>query len=230
MASADATGETKAGPASDRVRVRRRAERGSYDVTLAYEILDEALWCRVAFVDDGQPLVLPTIHVRQGDRLLLHGARANRMLAQVAAGAPVCVEATVVDALALGRSVIENSMNYRSVVILGRGSDVVDRDAKAVALNALMEHVAPGRLPYLRPLEDAELRRTRVVEVPIAEFSVKVRTGPALDREADRDWPVWAGEVPLRIVPQAPVPDAYVAAGTPVPEHLSAWGERRRGV
>ncbi|MFD1541965.1 pyridoxamine 5'-phosphate oxidase family protein [Nonomuraea guangzhouensis] len=217
------------GPATDRVRVRRRAERASYDQDLVREILDEALLCRVAFVDDGRPYVLPTLHTRQGDTLYFHGSQQNRMLDRML-GEPICVEATVVDSLVLGRSVFQNSMNYRSVVVLGTGHEIVDRDAKLAAMLALVDRLMPGRGPELRPLTEAELGSTRIIAVPLDECSAKVRTGPPVDREADYDLPVWAGELPLRIVPGTPVPEPHLTPGIEPRDNLVSWGSGRSGV
>lgn len=220
----------KAVPVSDRVRIRRRPARGSYDVDLVHSILDEALLCHVAFVDGGDPVVLPTLHVRIGDELLIHGARRNRMMNKVAAGAAVCIEATVIDSVVLGRSVLQNSVNYRSVVVMGQGRAIEDLDEVQTRMNALVDKFAPGRLPFLRPLTEAELRSVLLVSVPITEASAKVRTGDANDAAADRSLPVWAGQLPLRVVTGAPIPDDHVPAGMPVPDHLVGWGEHRSGV
>jgi uncharacterized protein len=220
----------KPAPVSDRVRIRRRPARGSYDLDLVRSILDDALLCHVGFVDDGDPVVLPTLHVRIGDELLIHGARRNRMMNKVAAGASVCIEATVIDSVVLGRSVLQNSVNYRSAVVMGEGRAVEDLDEVLPRMNALVDKFAPGRLPFLRPLTEAELRSVLLVSVPITEASAKVRTGDANDAAADRSLPVWAGELPLRVVSGAPVPDDHVPAGMPVPDHLVGWGELRSGV
>ena len=229
MSRTDAT-EKSAGPASPRVRVRRRPARASYDLDKAHEILDEALMCHVGFVVKDQPYVLPTLHVRVGDTLLIHGSRRNRMFNVIAEGAPVCVEATVLDGLAMGRSVLQNSVNYRSVVVLGTGVAVEDPEAKLERMLALVEKCIPGRLPGLRPLTDAELASTLLVSVPLDEYSVKIRTGDGNDSVADRSLPVWAGELPLRVTPGEPVPDKHVPAGTAVPEYLRSWGRGRTGV
>jgi nitroimidazol reductase NimA-like FMN-containing flavoprotein (pyridoxamine 5'-phosphate oxidase superfamily) len=216
-------------PATERVKVRRRAERASYDRDLVRQILDEALMCRVAFVDGGRPYVLPTLHTRQGDMLYFHGSQQNRMLDRML-GEPICVEATVIDSLVLGRSVFQNSMNYRSVVLLGTGQEVVDRDAKLEAMLALVDRLLPGRSPELRPLTEAELRSTRVIAVPLEECSAKVRTGPPVDKEADYDLPVWAGELPLRIVPGTPIPEPHLTPGVEPRDNVAAWGSGRSGV
>jgi uncharacterized protein len=220
----------KSGPASPRVRVRRRPGRASYDLDVVRQILDESLMCHVGFVVDGQPYVLPTLHVRVGDSLLIHGSRRNRMFNLIAKGAPVCVEATVLDGLAMGRSVLQNSVNYRSVVVLGNGTAVEDPEAKLERMLALVEKFIPDRLPDLRPLTDAELASTLLVSIPLDEYSVKIRTGDGSDTAADRALPVWAGELPLRVVPGEPVPDRHVPTGTAVPEYLRSWGRDRTGV
>jgi len=219
------------GPASERVRVRRRAKRGSYDRQSLDEIFDEALVCRVGFVDDGQPFVLPTSFLRHGDAVYVHGHQRNRMLGRVASGAPVAIEATIVDSMSMGRAVFSHSMNYRTAVVLGTGHEVVDPDEKTDLMNRLVERLLPGRLDTLRPLSEKEVGVTRVVAVPITEFSVKARTGPPVDAlTSDRSWPAWAGTLPLHIEVGVPEPDEYVPADMPAPDYLLKWSESRTGV
>ena len=226
----DVSNDDAAAPASERVRVRRRPQRGVYDAASVHAVLDDALLCHVAFVEDGVPFVLPTLHTRMGDHVVIHGSQQNRMLDRVAAGHQICLEATVVDSLVLGRSVFQNSMNYRSVVVLGQGHELLDEDEKLAAMHALIDRVVPDRLSELRPLTMAELRSTRVVSVPLTEASVKVRTGPPADKESELDMPIWAGELPLRVVPGVPAADPHLPAHIEAPPALTAWGGHRTGV
>lgn len=212
----------------DRLRVRRHPERGVYDPAAIAAILDEAYLCHVGFVSGGQPMVLPTIHARIGQNLYLHGAAANAMFA-ACAGQPVCLEATILDGLVLARSVYDHSMNYRSVVVVGTAEDVTDPDEKRLALERLVEHVVPGRSAEAREPSEAELRATRVLRLCLAEASAKVRQGPPAESEADRQLPVWAGVVPLRLVPGEPEPDPTMASAIPVPAYLAAQRLAGRG-
>ncbi len=207
-------------PVTPRTRLRRRAGRGSHDRDLIHSILDEALVCHVGFVGDGQPYVLPTTYARIGDRLVLHGSTANRMLRTLAGGAPACVTVTLLDGLVLARSAFHHSMNYRSVVVLGTAREVTDREEKRAALRAIVEHVAPGRSAEARPPTDAEVDGTLVVELPIEEASAKIRTGPPVDDPGDLSVPCWAGVLPLRLTAGEPVPDPGLPPGSPVPERL----------
>jgi nitroimidazol reductase NimA-like FMN-containing flavoprotein (pyridoxamine 5'-phosphate oxidase superfamily) len=195
-----------------RTTLHRRPQRGSHDRATIDAILDEAIHCHVGFTVDGQPFVIPTIHARVGDRLFLHGSAAGRMLRTLASGVPVCVTATLVDGLVLARTAFHHSLNYRSVVILGTAHPVEEREAKLAALEAIVEHVVPGRWPEVRWPNDKELRATSVLVLPIVEASAKIRTGPPLDDEEDLAIPCWAGELPFRTVPLAPVPDARLPA------------------
>jgi nitroimidazol reductase NimA-like FMN-containing flavoprotein (pyridoxamine 5'-phosphate oxidase superfamily) len=206
-----------------RTRLSRLPARGRYDRDLVHSILDEALSCHVGFVVDGQPFVIPTIHARIDDRLYVHGSAASRMLSVMSSGAPVCVTVTLVDGLVLARSAFHHSMNYRSVVILGNAREVTDDAERRRALDAIVEHVVPGRLSSLRPTTLSELRRTRVLSLEIAEASAKVRTGPPVDDEEDYQRPGWAGVVPLRLVAGEPVDDPRLLPGTPVPEALARY-------
>lgn len=191
-----------------RTTVRRLNERGHYERSLVHAILDEALICHVGFTSEGgQPVVLPTIHARAGDVLYLHGAPANHMLRSMAGGVPACVTATLVDGIVFARSAFHHSMNYRSVVVLGTAVAVEEETEKRAALDALVEHVAVGRAADARPVNEAELRKTLVLRLPIDEASAKVREGGPIDDEDDLDVPVWAGVVPLRIAGGAPEPD-----------------------
>ena len=204
---------------TERTRLRRRPARASYDRALVDALLDEALVCHVGFVVDGQPYVIPTIHARAGDRLYVHGSAASRMLRTLAGGVELCVTVTLVDGLVLARSAFHHSLNYRSVVILGTAVPVTDPAEKLAALERVVEHVVPGRWREVRPPTTQELQATLVLALPIAEASAKIRTGPPLDDEADYALPAWAGEIPLRLTPLTPVPDARLAPGI-VPSHV----------
>lgn len=215
-------------PASERMRVRRHPERGVYDPSVIDQILDEAYLCHVGFVAAGQPMVLPTVHVRLGGNLYLHGAAANAMFA-ACAGQKVCLTATILDGLVLAHSVYDHSMNYRSVVVVGVAEDVQDPEEKRLALRALVEHVVAGRAAEAREPSEPELRATRVLRLPLDEASAKVRSGPPVESEADRSLPVWAGVVPLRTMAGAPVPDPTMKQDIPLPEYLDPGRLAARG-
>jgi nitroimidazol reductase NimA-like FMN-containing flavoprotein (pyridoxamine 5'-phosphate oxidase superfamily) len=206
-----------------RTQVKRLADRGKYDTETVYRILDEGFFCHVGFVVDGQPFVIPTGYARVGDDLYLHGSAASRMLRTLAGGVPVCVTVTLVDGLVLARSAFHHSMNYRSVVVLGRAVAVEDRDEKLRALTAFTESVIRGRWDTLRPVQDNELKQTSVLRVALSEVSAKVRTGPPKDDADDYALPIWAGVLPLRLTPGEPVPDPKLPAGVPLPENVKKY-------
>ncbi|HUL58005.1 MAG TPA: pyridoxamine 5'-phosphate oxidase family protein [Anaeromyxobacteraceae bacterium] len=209
-----------------RTTLQRHPERGSHDRAVIDAILDEALVAHVGFSQDGQTFVLPMSFARAGDRLYVHGAAASRALASLRSGAPACVTVTLLDGLVLARSAFRHSVNYRSVVILGVARAVEGRDAKREALVAIVEHMVPGRSADVRAPTDAEVDATAVVWLPLDEASAKVRSGPPVDLEADLSRPGWAGEIPLRLAPGAPVAERRVAPATPVPERVARY---RRG-
>lgn len=206
-----------------RTRVRRKPERAVYDGGVVNAILDEALVCHVGFVEQDQPYVLPMAHCRIDAALYLHGARSNHMLRALAAGTPACLTATIVDGLVLARSAVHHSMNYRSVVVLGTTREVRDATEKMAALEALVEHVLPGRWANVRTPTASELSDTIVVSLPIDECSAKVRAGPPLDDDADRGLPVWAGELPLHLAAAALVPCPSLPQGTSPPAGVQAY-------
>jgi len=193
-------------PPSDRTKIRRLPDRGRYDRATISSILDEAYIAHVGFLADGDPRVLPMTYGRIGEVLYLHGAVGNAML-RGSSGVQVCVTVTLLDGLVLARSAFHHSMNYRSVVVLGEASRVDDEDEKRAALDAVVDHVLPGRSRDARPTDEGELRATLVLRVPLDEASAKVRVGGPIDDERDMDLPVWAGVVPLRLVPAAPEQD-----------------------
>jgi nitroimidazol reductase NimA-like FMN-containing flavoprotein (pyridoxamine 5'-phosphate oxidase superfamily) len=203
-----------------RTTVRRLRERGVYERDAIEAILDEALICHLGFVHQGQPFVIPTIHARSGDTVFVHGSPASRMLKTMADGVDVCLTATLLG-LVLARSVFHHSMNYRSVVVLGRAREVVDADEKMDALRTVVEHVQPGRWDDARRPNAEEFRKTRVLALGLDEASAKVRSGPAGDEEEDMDLPVWAGVVPLELVARAPVPDDLMPPAVPLPGYLA---------
>lgn len=208
---------------SDRTRVRRVPARGAYERETVHGILDETLISHVGFVQDGQPVVIPMLHARLGDRLYLHGSAASRLMRTLAGGVPVCATATLVDGLVLARSAFHHSVNYRSVVVFGRARLVEPVEERLRALELFTGKLVPGRWPEVRPPTRQELKGTRVLALSLEEASAKVRAGPPIDDEEDYALPVWAGVLPMRTVVQKPEPDPRLDPGTPPPAHVKAW-------
>jgi uncharacterized protein len=211
---------------TSRTTVRRFPERAVYDIATIHAILDAGFVCHVGFMQDEQPFVIPTLYVRVGERVYLHGSPHSRLLRLTEGGLPLCLTVTHVDGLVLARSAFHHSLNYRSVMILGRGQIVVDQAEKEAALNALVEHIIPGRLATLRRSHAGELKATQVLVVPLEEASAKIRTGPPVEPEVDHALPIWAGELPLRVTALAPVADSHGASKLPIPEHLQRYRQQ----
>jgi nitroimidazol reductase NimA-like FMN-containing flavoprotein (pyridoxamine 5'-phosphate oxidase superfamily) len=209
---------------SARTRVHRHPERGEYDHEIIHRVLDEALTCTVAWVDDdGRPRALPTIQARIGDTLYLHGSRAARAWKAVAAGAEVCVVATVIDELVLARTSPHHSMNYRSAIVYGLAREVTDESELYAAAEAITRHVLPGREADVIEPRANDWRETIIVAMPIDEASAKVRTGPPGDDPADLDADVWAGTLPLVTVAGMPSPAPDLKPGVPEPAYLERF-------
>lgn len=219
------TGAVRAGrgAADPRLLVRRLPERGVYDREEIAAVLDAAPICHIGFEVDGQPYVIPTIHARLGDRVVFHGSAASRMLRTLDRGVPMCLTATLVDGLVLARSLFEHSMNYRSAVVLGIAREVVDPEEKLAGLRAVTEHVLAGRWDQARRPDDQELRATSLLALPLDAASAKIRTGPPKDKPEDLDLEVWAGVVPLSLVPGEPVPDPSLPPSVPVPPNVAGY-------
>ncbi len=205
---------------TSRATVRRKRERGSHERELINGVLDEGLVCHVGFVADHGPVVLPMTYVRIGDLLYLHGAAGNDMLRNAAREIDVCVTVTLLDGLVFARSAFHHSMNYRCVVLFGRAERVTDLDELRTMAAALLDHMASGRSGDARPPTAEELRATLIVRLAINEGSAKVRTGGPIDDAADLDLPVWAGEVPMRLVAGSPIADASANGAVAVPDYI----------
>jgi nitroimidazol reductase NimA-like FMN-containing flavoprotein (pyridoxamine 5'-phosphate oxidase superfamily) len=211
---------------TERTRVRREPQRGAYDRATIDAILHEALVCHLGFVHDGQPYVIPTLFARLGDELFVHGSSASRMLRTLDGGVDACLTVTHVDGIVLARSIFNHSINYRSVVVLGRASAVPDPDEKLRALEAFSDRLLPGRWADVRPPTAIELKATSVLRMPLDEASAKVRSGPPKDDEADYDWPVWAGVIPLALTVGEAEADPRLAAGFEAPVWSPASSRR----
>lgn len=213
-------------PKTQRNKVLRKPKRGQYERDDIYAIVDEGLVCHVAFVQDGQPFVIPTLHARDGDTLLLHGSSASRMIRHVAAGHPICATVTLIDGIVLARSIFNHSINYRSAVLFGTGALIDDAEEKMAALARFTERLMPGRWDDARLPNRKELKATSIVAVPIDTASAKVRTGAPSDEPEDVHLPIWAGVIPMRHAIDAPVPDEHVPDGFSLPQYLTDFVNR----
>jgi nitroimidazol reductase NimA-like FMN-containing flavoprotein (pyridoxamine 5'-phosphate oxidase superfamily) len=198
-----------------RTKVRRLAKRAAYDKSTVHAILDEGLICHVGFSVEGQPYVIPTLYARDGERLYLHGSAVSRMLKTLSDGVEMCVTVTLVDAYVLARSAFHHSMNYRSVVVLGRAQLLTDHAERMHALHMLTNHIVPNRWEEVREPNELEMRQTAVLVLPLEEVSAKIRAAPPNDDEEDYALPVWAGIVPIATQIGQPIDDGRVRPDAP---------------
>lgn len=208
-------------------RVARLPQRGKYDTETIYSIVDEAMICHVGMIEDGMPVVIPTLHARKDDQILLHGATKSRLLKYVQTGGPLCITITLVDGMVLARSVFHHSMNYRSVVLFGRG-ELVPEAEKMSYMEHFTNCLLPGRWQDARQPNPIELKATTIVAMTIELASAKIRTGPPVDEEADMDLPVWAGVAPIRSQYLTPEPDPQMRPDVPLPAYLAEGLARKR--
>lgn len=213
----DSTTQTK------RTKVKRLPARGHYDRDTINAILDEGFICHVGFVVDEQPYVIPTGYARVGNDLYIHGSAASRMLRNLSEGINLCVTVTLIDGLVLARSAFHHSINYRSVVILGNAHLVTDADEKDKALEALTEHIVPGRWADVRWPTEIEMKATTVLKLPIEEASAKIRTGDPKDDEEDYAMDIWAGVLPLKLHTAPPIPDHRLDPTITPPEYVTGY-------
>ncbi len=212
---------------TSRTKVKRLPARGHFERETIYSILDAAFICHVGFIVDGQPYVIPTGYARIDDHLYIHGSSASRMLRNLSKEIDVCVTVTIVDGLVLARSAFHHSINYRSVVILGKAILVEDHNEKQNALEAFTNHVIPGRWPGIRWPNELELKATSVLKLPIEEASAKIRTGDPKDDDEDYAMNIWAGVIPLFQTTATPIPDSKLSGGVSVPDHVLKYKAAR---
>lgn len=201
-------------------KFRREADRGSHDFQLACEVLDAGKVCHVGFTLDNQPYVIPMAYGRLDNQLLLHGSVASRAMKTLASGVPCCVTVTHFDGLVYARSTFSSSMNYRCTVVFGKAREVTDLDEKRKSIQALVDHLMPGRRTDLRKSTPQELNATTLLSIPIETFSTKCRTGPPKDKQSDLDAQVWAGVVPLKLTAGEPIDAPDIPAGVERPDYL----------
>ncbi len=203
-----------------RNRIIRHPERGVYDKAEIYPIIDEALFCHVGFSIDQQVYIIPTLHTRRGDEILIHGATSSRLMKYASKGNPLCIAVTLLDGLVLARSVFSHSANFRSAVIFGRGSEIDDPAEKIEALRVFTEGILPGRWDDARIPNAKELRATAIVSIPIELASAKLRQGPPNDEPEDYQLPVWAGVLPIRQEIGEPVADSLLKDDIDLPRYI----------
>jgi nitroimidazol reductase NimA-like FMN-containing flavoprotein (pyridoxamine 5'-phosphate oxidase superfamily) len=197
----------------------RSAKRAHYDKETIYSILDEALFCTVSYVADNKPFTIPTAFVRYENKIYIHGSVGSHFIWELEKGVPVCISATLIDALVVAKSAFSHSVNYRSVVLFAQGEKIEDVDLKASALEWLTNKIVPNSWDYLRPVKANEVRKTSVIAFEIDEASAKVRTGMPNDEEEDKPLPIWSGIIPIETIRRDPQPDD-LSREIPLPNHL----------
>lgn len=215
---------------TERTRLRRLPKRGAFDRETVNSILDEAFICHIGFTVDGQPYVIPTAFGRVDDVLYIHGSSASRMLRTLSKGVEMCFTATLIDALVLARSAFHHSINYRSVVVLGKATLVEENEEKNLALEAITNHIVPGRWDDVRWPTELELKATSVLKLPIEEASAKLRTGPPIDDEEDYAMNIWAGILPIELKTGDPIDDDRLDNGALPPDNITNYTRKNRRI
>ncbi len=212
---------------TNRTKVRRHPERALYEKQTVYDILDEAFVCHVAFVSEGMPCVIPTNYVRVRDTLFLHGSPGSRMMKALSTGAPFTLCVTILDGIVFAPTALGHSLNYRSVVVVGKAKVVDEAEAKVDAMREFVEFVSPGRWSSVRAPSASDIAATMILAVPLAEASSKVRTGFAIDLQEEYHGDTWTGVLPLQLLPGEPIPDPRGGDSPSVPDNIRNYSRRK---
>ncbi len=208
-------------PITDKTEITRLAKRGVYDKETVYAILDEALFCTLAYSKDNQPFQIPTGFCRIDDKLYIHGSVGSFYMREMQnQKMPVCISATIIDGLVLARAAMHHSVNYRSVVIFSEPELVTDEKEIYKALEVFTNKICPGRWDDIRLPNASEWKATMVLSFQIKEASAKVRVGGPKDDEEDYALTMWAGVVPLKIEKKSPIPDELRKSEIELPNYL----------
>jgi hypothetical protein len=209
---------------SVRAIIKRNASRAEYDRGTIYEILDGQQICHVAYVEDGEPRLIPTLFMRRDDDIYLHGNRQAALLKHAGAGGLVVISVMALDGVVVARSGFHCSMNYRSVTLFGHG-ELVSGDEHLRVLDDFVNALIPGHGDAVRPPTTKELAATTAVRVRIEDAAAKIRTGPPIDDEDDIALDVWAGEIPITEQVLAPVASPDLKSGLEVPDYIHRYGK-----
>ena len=211
---------------TNRTKVNRTPKRAVYEKETIYKILDETFVCQIAFKIDGQVFIIPTAFGRKDDSIFIHGSNKSRMLNSIKSGEDICIGVTLIDGIVAARSIFHHSINYRSVIIFGKGKEIDEPEDKLKALKIITEHIIPGRWNYARKPNEKELEITSVFEFKIDEASAKIRTGPPVDEKEDYNLNVWAGIIPLKTIAESPIRDQEVRNGILLPDYIKDFSMR----
>lgn len=203
---------------TNKVRAKHRA---SYDHETVHAILDQALLVSVAFNGTDAPVIIPMIHARKGQTVYVHGAKATRFFKDLQQDVRVCINATIVDGIVVGRSAFHSSMNYRSVVAFGACRPVTEKAEHEEALVRITNKIIPNRWDEARAMTEKEQKATAVLAIDLDSASAKTRTGDPVDDEVDYDLPIWGGVIPVANMFGSPYGDARARADVPVPKAIA---------
>ena len=203
-----------------RTKVNRLPKRASYEVEEVYKILDQSFVCQIGFKIDGQVNIIPTLYGRKNDLIFIHGSKNSRMLKSFSSGEDICLSVTTIDGIVMARSAFHHSVNYRSVVLFGKPSEIINNKEKTDALEAIFDHFIPGRWDDVRKPNEKELNLTSVFSVKIDEASAKMRSGPPADDKEDYSLKIWAGIIPIKKIYGEPVRDDLLPESLILPDYI----------
>ncbi|MGY3803347.1 pyridoxamine 5'-phosphate oxidase family protein [Pigmentibacter ruber] len=180
--------------------LNRYPDRGSYTKESIYSILDCSFLCNIGFVDENANVfVMPTMYVRVGNKIYIHGSIGSRMMKLLSNGKKACITVSMVDGLVLAKSAFSHSLNYRSVVIFAHGEKVTKSDEKFKIFAALTNKILPNRWDFVRQPTEHETKITEVIGFNLDEASAKTRTGFPVDKEIDQQFDTWSGIIPCEL-------------------------------
>jgi nitroimidazol reductase NimA-like FMN-containing flavoprotein (pyridoxamine 5'-phosphate oxidase superfamily) len=213
-------------PTSDLNKVKRGAQKASYDKEVVHQLLDLSPICNIAFTVNDLAMVQPINFGRVDDKLYIHGSHKNRMTSALLEAKKVCLTSMILDSMKLSKSAFHHSVNYRSVVVFGKVRELSTDEEKLKGLEAIINHFVPNRWENCRFPNEKEMKATRVLEIEIESASAKIANAPTSDNKTDEDLDYWAGQIPIKTICEFPIPKDENQPE--LPEHIQTFYEQRK--